>query len=138
MTFENLISDFMDILIIDDNLDITSLFSDILDSEGHSAKIVNQATEGLELIRKNEYSVIFLDISMPGLSGLDILEILDEDGILKTKKIVLFTAIPISNTEFEKWKNKGLYGLIRKPARLVQILEMLDSIKKSETLSSNS
>lgn len=118
----------MKILIIDDNPDITSLFSDILTSEGHTAKFVNDANQGLELIQNEEYGMIFLDISMPNMSGLDVLKKLDEGGILKSKKIVLFTATPISNSDYEFWKSKGLYGLIKKPVRLVQILEILESV----------
>lgn len=119
----------MDILIIDDNPDITSLFSDILESEGYSSKIVNNAKEGLELIQSDIYNTIFLDIAMPELSGIEILEKLDDEGILKTKNIVLFTATPISESDLNSWKNKGLHGIIRKPARLAKILEMLESLK---------
>ena len=123
----------MKILIIDDNPDITSLFSDILDSEGHTAKFVNDAQDGLNLIQKEEFSVIFLDIAMPNLSGIDILDTLDKEGTLQRKKIVLFTATPVSSTDFDFWKKKGLYGLIKKPARLVEILEILESVKQDES-----
>ena len=130
MGMDVLKSDFMKILIVDDNPDITSLFSDILDSEGHTAKFVNNPQEGLDLIRQEDFSIIFLDIAMPELSGTDILEKLDKEGLLKTKKIALFTATPMPTTELESWKNKGLFGIINKPARLVQILEMLESVKQ--------
>jgi CheY-like chemotaxis protein len=119
----------MKILIVDDNPDITSLFSDILNSEGHTAKFVNDAKEGLDLIRNEDFSIIFLDVAMPNMSGMDVLTKLDEDGILNSKKIVLFTATPIPNSDLEFWKNKGLFGLIKKPVRLVEILEILESAK---------
>lgn len=127
----------MKILIVDDNPDITSLFSDILDSEGHTAKFVNDAKEGLNIIRNEDFSICFLDIAMPELSGTEILKILDKENLLKLKKIVLFTATPISVSEIESWKNKGLFGLIKKPARLVKILEVLESVKQEELSQSN-
>ncbi|WP_166391370.1 response regulator [Candidatus Nitrosotalea sp. TS] len=62
----------MRILGVDDNTDITKLLNTILSSEGHEFSSVDNGREGLKRMREQSYDLIFLDLSMPGFSGLDV------------------------------------------------------------------
>jgi len=63
----------MEILQIDDSPVICQLYYDMLGSRGHSVSSVNDGKEGLELVSKNDYDLILLDMCMPQYSGMDFL-----------------------------------------------------------------
>lgn len=62
------------ILIVDDDKDIACLVSDVLEDEGFETRICNSGEEVLDLLEEvtEEFSLIMLDIMMPGISGLDL------------------------------------------------------------------
>lgn len=76
------------ILIIDDDEEICEEMSGILEDEGY---LVNKVFDGLkasEMLEKEDYDLLLLDLKIPGLSGLDILKSV-KDKALKTKVLVV-------------------------------------------------
>jgi len=55
------------ILLIDDNKDITTMLSKFFDSNGFETVVTNDPMEGLRLIQQEQFDVILLDMSMPGI-----------------------------------------------------------------------
>ena len=62
----------MQVLIVDDNQDITDLLSKFLKAKGFDNVVANDPRNGLERIKEEKYDVVLLDIFMPGFSGIDI------------------------------------------------------------------
>lgn len=60
------------ILIVDDEPEITEILSDLL-SERHDCSTANSAEVALELLAQNEFQLVVSDITMPGMSGLEML-----------------------------------------------------------------
>lgn len=60
------------ILIVDDDLEIAELLSDILVDAGFSTIIKNSAEDALECINDNNFDLIILDIMLPGMSGTEL------------------------------------------------------------------
>ena len=60
------------VLIVDDDKDISDLISLVLKKEGIDSTIVNDSTKVLELIEKDYFDLILLDIMMPELSGIEV------------------------------------------------------------------
>ena len=80
----------MKILGIDDNQDLLDLCKVVLSSEGYEYTGVIEGKEGLEEIRNGNYDLVLLDLSMPEFSGIDVIDALDKDGLMKKQKIVIF------------------------------------------------
>ena len=121
----------MKILGIDDNADITEMLDTVLNSAGHEFSFVNNGREGLEKIKQNNFDIVLLDLSMPNFTGVDVVNALNEDGIIKKQKIVLFTASSMTETEIEKLIDEGVHSCIRKPVDIPDLLERLTEIEKS-------
>ncbi|MCH7758727.1 MAG: response regulator, partial [Thaumarchaeota archaeon] len=82
----------MKILMIDDDAEITEAVRDVVKIAGHDFQSTNDPRDGLKLIREQDQDMIFLDLSMPEFSGIDIIKNLAKDGKIKEKKIVVMTA----------------------------------------------
>jgi len=82
----------MKILIVDDDVELTKAVESTITTAGHDAQCTNDPREGLKLIREQNHDMVFLDLSMPEFSGIDIVNDLAQDGTIKEKKIVVMTA----------------------------------------------
>ena len=118
----------MKVLIIDDNRDVTNAIADFFDSMEINYKIIDEGREALdEIVNQTEkYNLILLDIAMPQLSGLDILERLKEKGNpIRSENIVLFTASTLTNNDVQKYSNLGIKEVLRKPMSLDDLTDVI-------------
>ncbi|MCB4791497.1 MAG: response regulator [Elusimicrobia bacterium] len=76
------------ILVIDDDEEMCSELSEILKSEGYDVDSVNEGKQGKETAIKGGYSLILLDLKIPGITGFDILKAIRKSKV-KAKVIVL-------------------------------------------------
>ncbi len=113
----------MKVLIIDDNQEITRLLSKFLEAKGFENIVTNDPREGLELIKKENHDVVLLDISMPELSGINIIQTLEKEQILKNQKIIIFSALAITNFQVvELLKKGGIHAFLKKPIQLNELV----------------
>ena len=120
----------MKILIIDDNADIRLLLEMTIKAMGHELNSTPSGLEGLEMIRRERYDLVLLDLTMPNFSGLDVVNTLDEEGLCRQQPIVLFTAsyLGISDTEKEIM-DKGIHSVLSKPSDIDQIMQRINEIQ---------
>lgn len=116
------------VLIVDDNQDITGLLSRFLKAKGIENVVTNDPFDGLERIKEEKYDVILLDISMPELSGIDIIQALEREKILKDQKIVIFSATAFTTRQInDLLKKEGIQGCLKKPIQLNELLTAITS-----------
>jgi two-component system OmpR family response regulator len=119
---------FVLVLIVDDNQDITGLLSRFLKAKGIENVVTNDPFDGLERIKEEKYDVILLDISMPELSGIDIIQALEREKILKDQKIVIFSATAFTTRQInDLLKKEGIQGCLKKPIQLNELLTAITS-----------
>ena len=83
----------MRLLLIDDNEEITEVIGEYCTlAKDIDCQVINEGKEGLESIRNEEFDLIMLDLAMPRFTGLDVIKSLQQDGIIESKNIVIFTA----------------------------------------------
>src|SRR5690348_16879438 len=66
------------ILVVDDEAAIRDSLSGVLEDEGYKASSVATGEDSLELLKKNHFDVVLLDIWLPGIDGLEVLERIKE------------------------------------------------------------
>ena len=62
------------ILIVDDDVELVTLLVDYLQLEGFAPTAAHNGTEALEMLEKNEYEIMVLDVMMPGMNGVEVLK----------------------------------------------------------------
>jgi DNA-binding response OmpR family regulator len=107
----------MKVLVIDDNEDMTDAISFYLTSINIECKITNDGREGLDIIRNDTTSddVILLDLAMPEFNGFDVFSALKEEGLLKVRNVIIFTASNLSEKEIGQMLADGARSILRKP-----------------------
>ena len=128
----------MKILIIDDERAIRNSFSGILEDEGYDVDVAENGQQGLELVEKEKYDVIFCDIKMPVMGGVETLKRLMDMGI--DSAVVMISANADLPTAVDCIKN-GAFDFIEKPLDLNRILitvrnakEKVHLVKETKTL----
>ena len=109
----------MKILIIDDERSIRNSLKEILADEGYDVDVAENGSQGCEMADKEKYSVIFCDIKMPGMDGMEVLDRFAEMGI--DSAIVMISGHGDIDTAVECIK-KGAFDFIQKPLDLNRIL----------------
>lgn len=101
------------ILIIDDSPVQANFLSSIL-ADDYEITVVNSAEEGLVQAKEEEYSLILLDVIMPGMDGFELLKMLQEEVILRHTPVILITSLSDTQHE-EQGLTLGAVDYITKP-----------------------
>ena len=105
----------LNILIIDDNEQITKMLTTFLELKNHNCTVTNEGKQGLTLIQEEKFDVVLLDLAMPEFDGYAVINALESKDMLKNNKIIVFTASTISQKELDKLVSRGVNSYILKP-----------------------
>jgi two-component system response regulator ResD len=107
-----------EILIIEDDIQLTFFTRTILEREGYCVKIFNNGTDGLHEALKSNYSLILLDLDLPGTNGITICKKIKQ---VSDVPIIIFTG---QNTVHEKVEglDSGACDYITKPVEAEELL----------------
>jgi len=106
------------ILVIDDERSIRNTLRDILEYESYKVDDAENGIEGLKLVNSKKYDVILLDIKMPSMDGLEVLEHIMK---ITDTPVVMISGHGTIETAVEAIK-KGAYDFIAKPLDLNRLL----------------
>jgi len=79
-------------LIIEDDRDIVALFRHVMDLAGYRTEIVLHGKVAVEHLANSTPDIVLLDLNLPGVSGSEILAMMDADERLKHIPVVVITA----------------------------------------------
>jgi len=115
----------LEVLIIDDNEQITKMLNTFLELKEHKCTIANDGKEGLAIIKENRHDVILLDLAMPEFDGYAVIKDLEENKILENYKIIVFTASTITEEELDGLVKRGVHSYILKPIDIDLLLSKI-------------
>ena len=116
----------MKILIIDDERSIRNSLKEILEDEGYDVDVAEHGQQGVEMVEKEKYDVIFCDIKMPVMDGVEALKKLVSMGI--DSAVVMISGHADLATAVDCIKN-GAFDFIEKPLDLNRILITVKNAK---------
>ena len=79
------------ILVVDDEPAVLKLLSQLLADEGHHVETVDNADNAVEMVNRRSYSLILLDIKMPGMSGIELYKHFQKEDKSLARRIVFIT-----------------------------------------------
>lgn len=111
----------MKVFQIDDSQEICGMYSDMFEDDNHTFQSVNDGKEGLELVTKNDYDLILLDMCMPKYNGMDFLRDLKNKRPSQLKKIVVTSVLQFNESQVQELMKFGVHSVEEKPKNLQQL-----------------
>lgn len=118
----------MKILILDDDPDISEILKDICESFGAKPVVCDSGEEALDTLKEQHFDLIFSDIFMPKMDGIEFTEAVRKLGI--TIPIIIISAGGRRNIEaFNRALKHGATELLEKPFGISEIKDLFDKYK---------
>lgn len=115
------------ILVVEDNELNLKLFCDLLRAHDYEAEPVRDGREAVASARAFAPDLIIMDIQMPHVSGLELIEELKGDDELKITPIMAVTAYAARGDE-ERIRDAGAEGYVSKPISVVRFVEAVRAL----------
>ena len=118
------------VLIVDDSSIVRSVIQMTLGMMSTPVENITQAGNGqeaLDVLAKQPIDLCFVDINMPVMNGVELIESMNKDAKLKKIPIIVISTEG-SATRMEQLKSMGVSGYIRKPFTPEQFQEVVDQV----------
>lgn len=118
------------ILVVEDEEHLRLIHKRNLTKKGYDVEAVDNGMDALELVREFEPDLILLDIMMPELNGMELLELLKEQPKYKHIPVLMITGVS-ENDDITKCLDLGALGYILKGSSADELQNKIDIILNS-------
>ena len=119
------------ILVVDDELFIRKILSEILLHEGYEVHLSESGEDALEFLAENSVDFILLDIKLPGIDGIEVLRSIRD---LLSKTIVVMISGHGNYEDAVESVKLGAFDFIEKPFSIPELLSTLEKVKKRKII----
>jgi len=109
------------ILIVDDEESIRDLLKEVLLTQGHEFLLAANGSAALELLRKKTVDLAIIDRNMPGMSGIEVVQLIRQNPKTTRLKVMMCTAASITK-EIDEAFAAGADDYILKPLNFATVL----------------
>ena len=115
------------VLVVEDNELNLKLFCDLLRAHGYEAEPVRDGWDAVARARETHPDLIVMDIQLPHVTGLELIETFKADAGLKDVPIMAVTAYAAKGDE-ERIREAGAEGYVSKPISVVKFVEAVGTL----------
>lgn len=118
------------ILIVDDSTVVKAVLIRALGQSGIPITEIFQATNGqdaLDILARSPIDLVFADINMPIMDGVELVERMHAEGRLKTTPVIIISSEG-SATRMQSLQEKGVKAYVRKPFTAEQIQAAVNTV----------
>ena len=119
----------MNILVVDDNPSIGNMLEKFLTIKGHDCTVSQDGNNAFEIMKKEKFDAVLLDLAMPNFSGYDIIDKLEKIKKLSELNIIILTASAITQEQTDLLLKRGIKSCLRKPVSPDILLKIILSQK---------
>jgi len=115
------------ILVVDDNKDFADVFCDILKTNSYEVESCYSGAQAVDLVKKKNFDIVFLDIRMPEMDGIETLK-----EVMKIKPdttVIMMTGYSVDELVHKALEEKAS-EIIYKPFEIDKVLSLIESKKK--------
>ena len=119
------------IMVVDDEPDMCTILQEIFQDEGYAVETAADGYQALSLAKSSTFDLIFLDIKMPGINGVDTYREIKQfrpDAV-----VVIMTGFALEDL-IKQALEEGAYAVIYKPFAMEQILDIVQAVLKTAVI----
>jgi DNA-binding NtrC family response regulator len=113
------------ILVVDDEDALRMVLSSELEGEGYKVASASDGAEAIDILKKDEFDLILLDIKMPNVDGFEVLKFVKETH--PNTKVIMLTGFADLKNAIES-KKLGAEDFVSKPYDLVDLLTTVERV----------
>lgn len=113
------------VLIVDDSLISRRMIRQLIAKYNFDLDEAKNGNEALDKIHSNNYDIVFLDLLMPDLNGVEVLKKIQQDNI--QTKVIVITA-DIQETTKAQCKEYGAFAILHKPPKEEELSNVIQQI----------
>lgn len=117
------------LLVVDDDLKSRKIISLLLEERGYKISLAKNGAEALSILSQNNpFDLILTDVNMPGMTGIELIETMQERGMA-----IPFCAVSSvdDKTVISRLEGLGCSGFLGKPLRSLTLVEKVETILAS-------
>jgi two-component system, chemotaxis family, chemotaxis protein CheY len=118
------------VLIVDDSSVVRSMVKKAIAMAGLEVEQILEAANGLEALQQlkgNWVDIVFTDLHMPVMNGMELVQSMARDGVLATTPVVVVSSDP-SETRAEDLKRLGVRAYLKKPFRPEAFRQVIEDV----------
>ena len=119
------------ILIVEDEIKLLYIFKKSFEQKGYIVRTAETAEDALEILKHEEFKVMFLDLGLPGMDGLNLCREIRKDQ--PEAHIFAVTGL-VSDYEFSTCLNASFDGYFRKPTNLKLLYQTAEEVFHPENV----
>jgi DNA-binding response OmpR family regulator len=116
-------------LVVEDNSDAAYIFDQALQAAGFEVEVANTGQKALTMLSATAPDLVILDIALPDVSGIDVLEIIRSDSHLSKTRVIMTTAFP----RLAQKLHVGADLMLLKPVSYVKLRDLSRKLVASAT-----
>ena len=116
----------LNVVAIDNDEVLLLMLKEMYAQEGIYCDTCTDASDLMEMIRRKEYSLLIIDLNMPGINGFELLELLRSSNIGNSQIIPVVVATASGSCDAEELLAKGFAGCLFKPFSISELMEVSD------------
>ncbi len=124
----------MKILLLEDEQMLSEAINEYLLSSGHRVTSFYDGLDALEALKKETFDLLILDINVPGIDGLDLLEQLHG---LKIRPPAIYISALVDIEGISRAYDLGCYDYLKKPFHLKELSLRIDKVMQNCTIPQN-
>lgn len=111
-------------LVVDDNEDMREVFCRLVERAGHIAATAADGQEAVEVVKRDFFDVMLLDLTMPRMNGVDVVRWLRaHPGVAPKMRVVVISAW--AGEYRAVLQELGIEQILQKPLRLQQLADLI-------------
>lgn len=118
------------ILVVEDEAPIRKLIRAALDSHKYRVVEADSGEEGLQLLARQQFDLMVLDLRMGGMSGWDVLDAMRAKGVRDRIRVIILTAQSAERDILRGWR-EGVDQYCMKPFEPAQFVKTLEAVLAS-------
>ena len=111
------------ILVVDDEEEFCRNLEDILEMENYEVTTAYDGFKGLELVKRNDFDVVIMDVKMPVMNGVETFKKMKK--IVPDTPVIMVTAYAVEELLKDALRN-GAFGTLKKPLNFDKLFQLIE------------
>jgi len=121
------------VLVVDDSRIVRTMVKKTISMSGMDVREIHEAENGkqaLDVLAKEWVDIVFADLNMPEMSGVEMVDRMSEDNLLVSIPVVIVSS-EHSEKRIEELKKRGIRAYIKKPFRPESFTDVVQDVLES-------